>query len=47
MDANGIQISDNVAIGGLLPEHFGRDRSGRPYMRESVPDWGLLLSVPT
>ncbi len=44
MDANGIQISDNVGLGGLLPEHFGRDRSGRPYMRESVPPWGFLLS---
>ena len=44
MDANGIQISDNVCLGGLLPEHFGRDRSDRPYMRESVPPWGFLLS---
>ncbi|MGB5178232.1 MAG: PDC sensor domain-containing protein [Gammaproteobacteria bacterium] len=44
MDTNGIQISDNVGIGGLLPEHFGRDRSGRPYMREPVPSWGFLLS---
>ncbi|HBH34949.1 MAG TPA: hypothetical protein DDW45_00610 [Gammaproteobacteria bacterium] len=44
MDANSIQISDNVGVGGLLPEYFGRDRSGRPYMRESVPPWGFLLS---
>lgn len=44
MDLNGIQISDNVSLGGLLPEHYGRDRSDRPYMREPVPPWGFLLS---
>jgi len=44
LDTRGIQISDNVSIGGLLPEHFGRDRSKRPYMREAVPSWGFLLS---
>ncbi|HDN69314.1 MAG TPA: hypothetical protein ENG26_01900 [Gammaproteobacteria bacterium] len=44
LDPNGIQISDNVSIGGLLPEHYGRDRSDRPYMREVVPPWGFLLS---
>jgi hypothetical protein len=41
---DGIQVSDNVAEAGLLPEHFGRDRSARPYMKESVPSWGFLLS---
>ena len=44
MDVEGIQISDNVSASGLLPEHYGRDRSQRPYMCESVPDWGFLLS---
>ena len=44
MNPEGIQISDNIGIGGLLPEHFGRDRSVRPYMREVVPHWGFLLS---
>ena len=44
LGSDGIQISDNVSIGGLLPEHFGRDRSARPYMREVVPPWGFLLS---
>jgi hypothetical protein len=44
LDTNGIQISDNVSVGGLLPEHYGRDRSQRPYMREAVPSWGFLLS---
>jgi len=44
LDAAGIQISDNISIGGLLPEHYGRDRSQCPYMREVVPAWGFLLS---
>jgi hypothetical protein len=44
VDADGIQISDNVSKGGLQPEHYGRDRSQRPYMREAVPSWGFLLS---
>ena len=41
---DGIQICDNVGTEGLLPEHFGRDRSRRPYMQEAVPAWGFLLS---
>jgi hypothetical protein len=44
LDAQGIQISDNVSANGLMPEHYGRDRSKRPYMREIVPAWGFLLS---
>jgi hypothetical protein len=44
LDRNGIQISDNISASGLLPEHYGRDRSQRPYMREAVPSWGFLLS---
>ena len=44
LDTNGIQISDNVCVEGLMPEHYGRDRSSRPYMREAVPSWGFLLS---
>lgn len=44
LDADGVQISDNVSASGLMPEHFGRDRSQRPYMREAVPSWGFLLS---
>ena len=44
MDTRGIQITDNISPGGLLPEHYGRDRSQRPYMREAVPAWGFLLS---
>jgi hypothetical protein len=41
---DGVQISDSVGQSGLAAEHFGRDRSQRPYMKESVPDWGFLLS---
>jgi hypothetical protein len=41
---DGVQISDNVARSGLLPEYFGRDRSQRPYMKEVVPVDGFLLS---
>ena len=44
LDTRGIQITDNVSKTGLMPEHFGRDRSERPYMREGVPSWGFLLS---
>jgi len=44
LDKNGVQICDNISASGLLPEHYGRDRSQRPYMREAVPSWGFLLS---
>ena len=41
---NGVQTCDNVDASGLVPGHFGRDRSRRPYMNEAVPVWGFLLS---
>ena len=41
---DGIQICNNVGQQGIVPEHLGRDRSQRPYMKEPVPDWGFLLS---
>lgn len=41
---DGVQICDNIGADGPVPEHFGRDRSSRPYMREAVPAWGFLLS---
>lgn len=44
VNTDGIQVCDNVSRDGLLPEHYGRDRSQRPYMREVVPSWGFLLS---
>ena len=44
VDTDRIQISDTIGRTGLAPEHFGRDRSQRPYMKEVVPSWGFLLS---
>jgi hypothetical protein len=44
LDTDGVQISDNISEEGVVPDHFGRNRSQRPYMREAVPDWGFLLS---
>lgn len=44
LDNCGVQVSDNVSAEGLMPEHFQRDRSQRPYMCEQVPSWGFLLS---
>ena len=41
---DGVQICDNVTAGGLELDHYGRDRSQRPYMKEAVPSWGFLLS---
>ncbi len=41
---DGVQTSDNVGPQGIDPAHFRRDRSQRPYMTESVPAWGFLLS---
>jgi hypothetical protein len=44
VDTDGVQICDNIGRAGVTPEHFGRDRSDRPYMKEAVPAWGFLLS---
>ncbi|HEX8962158.1 MAG TPA: hypothetical protein VF801_04060 [Rhodocyclaceae bacterium] len=44
MNLNGVQISDNVGADGATDSDFGRDRSHRPYMRESQPAAGFLLS---
>lgn len=44
LDTGGLQISDNIAMDGIAPGHYGRDRSQRPYMKETVPAWGFLLS---
>jgi hypothetical protein len=42
--ADGVQINNNIDQKGVVPEHLGRDRSQRPYMKEPVPGWGFLLS---
>ena len=39
-----VQISDNVGKAGLMPGHYHRNRAERPYMKETMPDWGFLLS---
>ena len=44
MRTDGVQITDNVGPAGLAPEHYDRNRSQRPYMKEVVPAWGFLLS---
>jgi hypothetical protein len=44
LDTSGLQICDNVSSDGIVADHYGRDRSQRPYMREAVPVWGFLLS---
>ena len=44
LGSDGIQICDNVGHAGIVPGHYGRDRSQRPYMQEQVPPWGFLLS---
>lgn len=44
MNTNALQISDNASNEGLLTEHYGRDRSNRPYMNIVVPAYGCLLS---
>ncbi|MFZ5619710.1 MAG: PDC sensor domain-containing protein [Pseudomonadota bacterium] len=44
LDTRGMQLTENTGRTGLIPGHFGRDRSQRPYMKEAVPPWGFLLS---
>ena len=44
MNTNALQITDNASHEGLLTEHYGRDRSTRPYMDNLVPAFGCILS---
>ncbi len=44
VDLDGIQVCNNVGPTGIVPGFLGSDRSHRPYMKESVPVWGFLLS---
>ena len=44
LSPDGIQLTENVGPTGLVPGHYRRDRSHRPYMQEPVPSWGFLLS---
>lgn len=44
LDTDAQQISDNASRQGLLVEHFGRDRSDRPYIKHIVPTENFILS---
>lgn len=44
LDNDAVQLSDNVVESGIMPGHFQRNRSERPYMKEAMPAWGFLLS---
>ncbi len=44
LDAHGRQITANVARAGLVAEHFGRDRSERPYLAEALAGSPFSLS---
>lgn len=41
---DGVQVSDNVSAAGLMPEHFGRDRTQRPYMADIASAADFVLS---
>lgn len=44
LDSHARQITSNASRSGSLPEHFGRDRSGRPYMAEALTGAPFSLS---
>jgi hypothetical protein len=44
LDMDAVQLTENIGHAGVVPGHYHRDRSQRPYMREPVPPWGFLLS---
>ncbi|MEA1049620.1 PDC sensor domain-containing protein [Lamprobacter modestohalophilus] len=44
LDHQARQITANVARRGLLPEHFDRDRTSRPYMAEALSGTDFSLS---
>ena len=44
VDLSATQVSDNVGRDGRMPEHFGRDRAPRPYMKEASPEQDFVLS---
>jgi len=44
LGTDAVQISDNVGKAGLVPGHYQRNRAERPYMKETMPAWGFLLS---
>jgi hypothetical protein len=44
LDAGARQITANLSRQGLMPEHFGRDRSRRPYLAEALAGADFSLS---
>ncbi|WP_297461713.1 hypothetical protein [Ferrovum sp.] len=42
LDTNAVQITSNISREGLVVEHFGRDRSDRPYMSEALLATGFF-----
>ena len=44
LDGHTRQLTANASRGGLLPAHFGRDRSDRPYMAEALAGSAFSLS---
>lgn len=44
LDAKARQLTANASRSGLLPEHFGRDRSDRPYMTDALAGSAFSLS---
>ncbi|MBK1647688.1 PDC sensor domain-containing protein [Rhabdochromatium marinum] len=44
LDHQAQQITANIARDALLPEHYGRDRTSRPYMAEAIAGADFSLS---
>lgn len=44
LDADGIQLTDNIVAGGEDTAHFGRDRMDRPYMEGIIGSTDFKLS---
>ena len=44
LDANGVQITDNIVADGQDAAHFGRDRMDRPYMEGIIGSTDFKLS---
>lgn len=44
VDTDSVQISNNVRDTWFIPDHNHRNRSERPYIKETIPAWGSLLS---
>jgi len=44
VEGDGLQVSDNIDSSGIVLGFYHRDRSERPYMKETMPEWGFLLS---